>query len=284
MKVAIIGANGQLGTDLCQAYRNAGHRVWELNHDQMEVSDFAVCRERLSELRPDLILNCAADHNVELCEANPEHAFRVNALGARNLASLSNELDCAVIYFSTDYVFDGTKGSPYHEGDCPCPLNAYGNTKLAGEYFTRSNARRHFVCRSSALFGKAPCRAKGGLNFVQLMQKLARERGKVRVVNNEIVSPTYSLDLARQIEKLTATQHYGLYHVTSQGACSWYEFAAEIFRLTEIPVELSVAGSDEFPAKVPRPKYSVLENRALKDIGLDQMPHWKEALQEYLKS
>lgn len=147
-----------------------------------------------------------------------------------------------------------------------------------------AHARRHFIVRVSGLFGCAPCRGKGGRNFVQLMLGLARERGEVRVVDDEMVSPTWTEDVARQIEVLTGTQHFGLYHLSSQGECSWHEFASEIFRLTGTPVKLLRAGSAEFPAKVARPKYSVLENARLKNLGLDCMPHWSDALTGYLQS
>jgi dTDP-4-dehydrorhamnose reductase len=187
------------------------------------------------------------------------------------------------MHVSTDYVFDGSKGSPYVEEDAPRPLSAYGITKLAGEHFVRCTTERHFVIRSSGLYGKSPCRAKGGLNFVELMLKLARERGEVRVVDGEVVSPTSTEELARQMVVLSRSECYGLYHATAEGSCSWYEYAREIFTMTNTRVTLKVAAPDEFPAKVPRPKYSVLENRALKIRGFNMFEPWQNALHKYLQ-
>ena len=158
------------------------------------------------------------------------------------------------------------------------------NTKLAGEYFAQSIAKKCFVLRVSGIYGKNPCRAKGGLNFVSLMLKLAKERDEVRVIDDEILTPTYTMDIANQIVRLFHSNTHGLYHVTAQDSCSWYEFAAKIFDLTGTKVKLKIASPSEFPMKVPRPKYSVLENKRLKDIGLDIMPHWKDGLKSYLET
>jgi dTDP-4-dehydrorhamnose reductase len=282
MKVAVVGALGQLGTDVVQAYRAVGHDVVELDLPQVDVVDVDVCRLVLQRHQPDLVVDTAAMHHVENCEKEPLKSFQVNALGARHLAQLSRELGFTLVYVSTDYVFDGFKRSPYTEADHPRPLNVYGNTKLSGEMFVRTVADRYFVVRVSGLYGNAPCRAKGGLNFVKLMLKLSREREEVRVVDTEWIAPTATVDIAHQLIKLTDTTGYGLYHVVSHGGCSWYEFAKKIFELSGAKVRLSVADPGEFPAKVPRPLYSVLENRALLDAGLDVMPHWSDALKRYL--
>jgi len=221
-------------------------------------------------------------HHVENCERDPEMAFAVNGLGARNLTQSAHDVGATLIHVSTDYVFDGTKQSPYDEADAPNPLNVYGNTKLSGEYFVRTNSKKHFVMRTSAIYGKSPCRAKGGLNFVELMLKLARERGEIRVVDSEFVTPTSTAELAKQMVALSRSEAYGLYHATAEGSCSWYEFASMIFLLTNTKVTLHVARSDEFPAKVPRPKYSVLENQGLKTQGLNLFQNWQQGLRDYL--
>jgi dTDP-4-dehydrorhamnose reductase len=283
MKVAIIGANGQLGSDLCQTYRGWDHAVTELNHDRLDIASFQPCHDCLEEIRPDLVINTAAMHNVEECEKDPQRAFEVNGIGSRNLALLTNELGFVLVQVSTDYVFDGTKKEPYVETESPMPLNVYGNTKLSGELFVRSIAQRYFIVRVSGLYGLSPCRAKGGLNFVKLMLKLANERDEVRVVDDEVLTPTFTRDVAEQMEELTKTDKYGLYHMTAQGSCSWYEFAKKIFELTAAQAKLSVARPGEFPAKVTRPKYSVLENAALKALGQDCMPHWSDGLERYLR-
>jgi dTDP-4-dehydrorhamnose reductase len=282
MKIAVIGANGQLGSDLVAAFSENGDAVSGLTHSDIEISELPSVSLSLEEVRPQVIVNTAAMHHVENCEREPEKAFAVNALGPRNLAIVARDLGAALMHVSTDYVFDGSKGSPYVEEDNPQPLNAYGITKLAGEQFVRATTAKHFVIRTSGLYGKSPCRAKGGLNFIELMLKLAKERGEVRVVDSEVVTPTSTAELAQQIVQLSRSDCYGLYHATAEGSCSWHEFAREIFAITETPVRLKVAAADEFPAKVARPKYSVLENRALKSHGLNAFKPWQDALHKYL--
>jgi dTDP-4-dehydrorhamnose reductase len=284
MKVAVLGGNGQLGTDLVRAFAENGDEAPSLSHADMEIADLASVKNALEKLQPQVIVNTTAMHHVENCELEPEKAYAVNALGARNVAGVARDLGAVLIHISTDYVFDGGKRSPYEETDCPRPLNVYGNTKLAGEYFVRGVLDRHFVVRTSGLYGKAPCRAKGGRNFVDLMLKLAKDRGEVKVVDSEWVTPTSTRELARQVVVLSRSDAYGLYHATAEGACSWYEFAHEIFAITNTPVSLKVAGENEFPAKVPRPKYSVLENRALKLRGLNTFRSWQDGLRDYLSA
>ena len=282
MKIAVIGGNGQLGTDVMSAFASNGDEVSSLTHADIEISDLSSVSRALEDIQPQVIVNTAAMHHVENCEREPEKAFAVNALGPRNLAIVARDLGAVLMQVSTDYVFDGSKGSPYIEEDNPLPLNAYGITKLAGEHFVRAMAAKHFVIRTSGLYGKNPCRAKGGLNFIELMLKLAKERGEVRVVDSEMVTPTSTAELAQQMVQLSHSDCYGLYHATAEGSCSWHEFAREIFAITDTPVRLKVAAPNEFPAKVARPKYSVLENRALKSRGLNAFKPWQDALHKYL--
>jgi dTDP-4-dehydrorhamnose reductase len=283
MRIAVLGSDGQLGGDVVAAFRAHGDTVRGLAHSDIEIADPLSTGCVLEEIAPEVIVNTAAMHHVENCEREAEKAFAVNGLGARNLALTAERLDAVLMHISTDYVFDGSKGAPYTENDAPRPLNAYGVTKLAGEHFVRSSTGRYFVVRTSALYGKSPCRAKGGLNFVELMLKLARERGEVRVVDSEFVSPTSTAELAEQLVALSRSDSFGLYHATAEGSCSWYEFAQEIFALTDTPVQLTAARPGEFPAKVARPAYSVLENQALKSRGMNQFKHWREGLQNYLE-
>jgi len=282
MKIAVIGANGQLGSDLVAAFSGNEDLVSGLTHSDIEITDLPSVGQALEGIQPQLIVNTAAMHHVENCESEPEKAFAVNALGPRNLAVVARKLGAALMHVSTDYVFDGSKGSPYEEEDNPLPLSVYGITKLAGEHFVRAMTPSHFIVRTSALYGKSPCRAKGGLNFIELMLKLAKERGEVRVVDSEVVTPTSTAELAQQMLHLSRSDCYGLYHATAEGSCSWYEFAREIFTMTDTLVRLEVAAPGEFPAKVARPKYSVLENRALKDLGVNLFRPWSEALHDYL--
>jgi len=284
MKIAVIGATGQLGTDVVAAFASNGDEVSALTHAEIELQDIDSVSTCLRGIRPQVIVNTAAMHHVENCEREPHRAFAVNGLGTRNLALVACEVGAALMHVSTDYVFDGSKGSPYEESDAPNPLNVYGNTKLSGEYFVRSTVDKHFILRTSAIYGRSPCRAKGGLNFVELMLKLARERGEVRVVDSETVTPTSTTELGRQMVALSRSNSYGLYHATAEGSCSWHEFAREIFAFTSTKVCLKVAGPNDFPAKVPRPKYSVLENRGLKNQGLNVFRSWKDGVHEYLSS
>ena len=254
-----------VGKDTVDAFTQNGDEVAALTHAEIELSNLDSVSARLREIHPNVIVNTAAMHHVDKCEQDPQQAFAVNGIGSRNLATAARDLDAVLMHVSTDYVFDGEKLSPYEESDAPRPLNVYGNTKLAGEYFVRSGVDKHFVVRTSAIYGHNPCRAKGGLNFIELMLKLARERGEVKVVDSELVTPPSTGELARQLVSLSRSGFYGLYHATAEGSCSWYEFAREIFAATNTKVNLLAAGPNEFPAKVPRPKYSVLENRKLKD-------------------
>ena len=284
MKIAVIGANGQLGTDLCSAFRAGGDDVVELNEDRVNVTRFDGLRAAVLAARPDLLINTAAFHHVEKCEADPARAFAVNADGARNAALAAKAAGSYLVHISTDYVFDGRKRTPYVETDPASPLNAYGRSKLAGEEAVRSAWEKSLVLRTSGLYGKAPCIGKGGRNFVELMLKLAKERDEVRVVDNEVLTPTSTREVTRQVVELSRSPIHGLCHATCEGSCSWHRFAQEIFAIAGVKVNLQVARPDEFPAKVPRPLYSVLENAVLKKNGLNMFRPWQQALREYLAS
>lgn len=281
MKVAVVGSSGQLGRELVLAFTEAGHEALEVEHGRFEIAFEESVRSELSALEPDLVVNAAAMHHVERCEAEPERAFAVNALGARHVARYARDAGIPVCYVSTDYVFDGEKGEPYVESDLPRPINVYGNSKLAGEHFTRAENPRHWIVRVSGLYGRFPCRGKGA-HFVAKMLELARTKGAVSVVDDEFVSPTAAEDAARQIATLVALGPFGLFHATSQGGCSWYEFAEEIFRATGTKVRLERARPGQFPAKVPRPRHAVLDNAALRAAGIDGLPTWREGLHRHL--
>ena len=282
MKVAVLGANGQLGADLVLAFRRSGDEVIPLDHEDVEVSDESSVGSALSHASAELVVNTTAMHNVEKCELDPGRAFEVNALGTKFLSQACDVHGSAFVHVSTDYVFGGEKRTPYAETDLPSPVNTYGISKLAGEHYALSENPKTFVVRTSALYGSHPCRAKSGDNFVRLMIRLGRERGKVKVVDDEVVSPTYTVDLADQIVRLTRSGEFGLYHATSAGQCTWHEFATAIFAEAGIEVVNEVASAADSPAKVRRPTYSVLDNRALRDRDLDMMPPWRDALRRYI--
>jgi dTDP-4-dehydrorhamnose reductase len=227
-------------------------------------------------------VNGAAFHNVPRCETEESTAFAVNAAGPRALAQACTALGARLVHVSTDYVFDGAKQAPYVETDRPNPLNVYGVTKLAGEYLVLNEGGNHQVVRSSGLYGVRPCRAKGG-NFIDTMFRLARERPEVRVVNDEVLTPTFTADLAAQIRVLALEGPPGLYHATNQGSCSWYEFARAIFELARLETPLLPTTVKEFQSPVQRPFYSVLDNAGLRTAGLDRMRAWRPALEDYMR-
>jgi dTDP-4-dehydrorhamnose reductase len=284
VKVAVLGSNGQLGSDVCAAFVENGDQVISLTHSNLEVTSASAVDAVLSASMPEFIVNTAAMHHVEKCEADPIAAFQGNAIGAKLVAQWAQQAGATVAYVSTDYVFDGKKGAPYIEADAAVPLNTYGITKLAGENYTAAIAPKHFVLRVSAIYGHQPCRAKGGLNFVEMMLKLSREREELRVVDDEFVTPTPTVQIAKQLVALSRSPHYGLYHGTAEGSCSWYEFADEIFRATGTKIRLEKARPGEFPVKVLRPKYSVLENHALKTAQLNVFTDWRAGLEGYLRA
>jgi dTDP-4-dehydrorhamnose reductase len=283
VKLAVIGANGQLGSDLCAELIDSGHGVSRLHHSSsFDVRDAALLSRLAEPPVPDVVINTAAMHHVELCENDPGGSFAVNAVGARNVAEVCAAVGARLVHISTDYVFGGGRRTPYVECDLPKPVNVYGASKLAGEHLVLALNAATVVIRSSGLYGRSPCRAKGE-SFVDLMLRLGRERDEVRVVTDETLTPTCTVDLARQVVALLESEAPGgVYHATAQGACTWYEFAAEIFRLSGATARLAEAAPGEFPSKVPRPSYSVLENSRLAGLGLDRMPPWIDGLRRFL--
>jgi dTDP-4-dehydrorhamnose reductase len=277
--VAIVGSTGQLGSDLVEAF--ATERVHGLSHEDLDIGDDAAMRRVLGALSPDIVVNTAAFHNVPRCEVEVDRAYALNAVAPRRLALLCGELGARLVHVSTDYVFDGSKQAPYVETDRPAPLNVYGVSKLAGEYEVLGTGGSHQVVRSSGLYGVRPCRAKGG-NFIDTMYRVSSEKPEVRVVNDEILTPTFTADLAAQIRVLALEGPPGLYHATSQGSCSWYEFARAVFDLGHIATPLAPSSVKDMASPVRRPFYSVLENAALAAAGLDRMRPWREALADYM--
>ena len=282
MKLAIIGANGQLGTDLLEVL-SAEHDAIGLTHSDIEITDPDSVHKALTSLRPGIVLNTAAYNLVPDAEKFPEKAFQINGTGVLNLARVCQDLGIRLIHYSTDYVFDGKKQRPYTEDDCPNPLNVYAITKLTGEHFALNYSDHSTVIRVSGIYGKVPSRGKGG-NFVTTMIRLAREKPEVRVVNDEILTPTPTYWIAQNTSALIKKGAGGLYHMSCEGQCSWYEFAKTIWETLQLETPLYAASVLDFPLTVKRPFYSVLENKNLNKLGINQMPHWKEALKEFLKT
>ena len=282
MRVVVVGANGQLAHDLIPTLEGADYEVVGLVRSQVDVTDFGSLREILSRAEPQMVVNTSAYHRVDNAEQDPDLAFAVNAVGPRNLALVCRQLSASLVHMSTDYVFSGSKGRPYVESDRADPVNIYGVSKVAGEMTIRYLWARHYVVRSSGLYGVAGSSGKGG-NFVETMLRLAREGRPIRVVHDQGLTPTSTRALAAQIVKLIGSDAYGTYHATCQGECTWYEFATEIFRLNHMCPELAPQTTIESGALAMRPPYSVLENANLKRVDIDLMPPWQEALSTYLR-
>jgi dTDP-4-dehydrorhamnose reductase len=279
MRIALLGSNGQLGRDLVRAL--SAHQVLALTRAEFDVTDHARSRSVLGDLRPEIIVNTTAYHRVDDCESQPDSAYAVNVVAVKNLVGIANDLNAAFVHLSTDYVFDGKSADPYTESSPPRPLSVYGKSKLEGENVVRTESRKYFIIRSCGLYGKAGSRGKGG-NFVETMLDKARRGQKIQVVEDQRVTPTYTRDLAQQIAILIPTDHHGLYHVTNEGACSWYEFAQTIFELAGVEADLTPTSSEMYRTPAIRPRNSVLENANLKKLGLNRMRHWREALAAYL--
>jgi len=280
MKIALIGADGQLGSDLLSLLPAAS--CFPLFYPDFDVTEPQKAREVLQSLAADVVINTAAFHRVDECEDRPQDAFAVNAMAVRNLALICRESQAVLVHFSTDYVFDGRKGTPYSEEDAPSPLNVYGVSKLAGEYFVRSLCQKYFLIRTCGLYGSAGCREKG-MNFVELVLHLEKGGRPLRIVDDQWVTPTSTEELAARILELLDTERYGLYHMTNEGQCTWYEFAREIFSVVGRAANLSPIDSQAYGAKARRPAYSVLENQRAKALGITDFSPWREALKNYLK-
>ncbi len=267
----VTGAGGQLGVEVSETLSAQGHEVAALSRQDLDISDSASVERAFARWEPELVLNAAAYTDVDGCENNPDRAHAVNALGPLNLARCCEELAAVFLHVSTNYVFDGTKVEPYKISDSANPISVYGRTKLAGEELAQQHSTRLHIVRTAGVYGQ-------GRNFVRTMLRVGRERDFLKVKDDEYVSPTYARDLAGAINEIICDENYGIHHVTNAGSCSWFEFAEEIFALTDIEVELTPVASEQYPLPAARPKNGVL---ALD--GAPQLRHWREALADYLQ-
>jgi dTDP-4-dehydrorhamnose reductase len=273
MKVLVAGAAGMLGRDVMLAAGNAGHEVVGFGHAELDVTDAAAVEAKLEGERPAVVINCAAWTDVDGSEESEREATRVNGVGAGNVAAAAAAVGASVVYVSSDYVFDGSKGAPYVETDQTAPLSAYGRGKLAGEEATRAANKRHFVVRSAWLFGI------GGPNFVETMLRLAADHGEVLVVRDQVGSPTYTWHLAYGIVRLIEGVEFGIHHMAAAGACSWYEFAREIFDQAKVECKVMSATTEMLGRPAPRPAYSALASQREHAI---ELPTWQDGLAAYL--
>jgi len=280
MKIAIFGIQGQLGRDLELALSD--FQVIPMLFEEVNVTDSDRVAEAVSSASPDWVINAAAMTHVDKCETEERAAWEVNAQGARYVAAAAAESGARLVHVSTDYVFDGSKTGPYVESDSPRPVNVYGVTKLAGEWFVQDTVPHHYIVRTSGLYGTHDCWGKG-TNFVETMLRLARDHTELKIVRDEVLTPTFTEDLAAQIRRMIDEEPpWGMYHATNEGQCSWFDFATEIFRLSGTPIAVQGITSDQWGAPARRPANSVLENAALKSAGINVFPDWGDALERYL--
>jgi dTDP-4-dehydrorhamnose reductase len=278
LRIVVIGSTGQLGTDLMKALR--GHELTGLTHGDIETTDYNSCLT-LKQFTPHVIINTAAFHKTDQCEEEPIKTFSVNALGARNIAAVSKEIGAATVFISTDYVFDGAKNEPYTEDDTPNPINTYGISKLAGEFYTKQNPK-NYIMRVASLFGVAGASGKGG-NFVETMITKAKKSEPISVVDDMWMSPTYTKDTASTIKKvIEAKLPFGVYHAANLGFCSWFEFAQEIFKTVGLKPDLKGTKTCDVQVKARRPQFSALKSTKFPKHGVT-IRDWKEALHDYLR-
>jgi dTDP-4-dehydrorhamnose reductase len=262
-----------LGRDVLLAASNAGHDVVGFGHSELNVADQGAVSAKFELERPDVAINCAAWTDVDGAEESEQAAMEVNGKGAGHVAAAAATVGGSVVYVSSDYVFDGAKGAPYVETDQPAPLSAYGRTKLAGEEATAAANKRHFVVRSSWLFGI------GGSNFVETMLRLGADHGEVLVVRDQVGSPTYTWHLAYGIVRLIEGIEFGIHHMAAAGACSWYDFAREIFEQAELECRVLSGTTEMLGRPAPRPPYSALASQREHAI---ELPPWQDGLSAYL--
>lgn len=276
MKIIVAGCNGQLGRAVAKELRKyKSYEIIGCNSNTLDISELESVMAKVREVRPYAIINCAAYTKVDDSETNMDRAVAVNAIGARNLAIASAEHHAKLIHVSTDYVFDGQKKSPYTEFDIPNPQGVYAKTKYEGEKFVEKFADKYFIFRTSGLYGE-------GHNFVRTMLEKAKKGKEISVVNDQITTPTSAIELAKCICSMLSTDNYGIFHATCEGACSWADFAKEIFTIMNIPIKIVEIDSATYGSNVERPNYSVLENYMLKLTHGYIFPEWQLALRDYL--
>jgi dTDP-4-dehydrorhamnose reductase len=279
MKILVVGASGQLGQEFFKL--RTRHELVALAHADVEVEAPESVQAVMERHRPQVVVNLASYNKVDEAEDRPERALGVNALGAFHVARAAARVDAAVVFISTDYVFgeDGGRQRPYGESDAPGPIGVYGVSKLAGEHLVRMANPRHFIIRTCGLYGVVT--SHKGWTFPELMLKKAQAGEKLRVVQNQVLTPTYTFDLVRAILAVVEKDQPGLYHLTSAGACSWYEFARATLELAGVKAEIEPVSAESFAARARRPAYSVLANERLASLGLEKLRPWPEALKAY---
>lgn len=277
MKILVTGVGGQLGYDVMKVLHARGIDCRGVDLADFDITDGGAVSKALEDYRPDAVIHCSAYTAVDKAEDNAELCRNVNVEGTRNIAKACREIGAKMLYLSTDYVFPGIGESAYETDDPKGPQSVYGSTKLGGEEAVKELLERYFIVRISWVFGK------NGNNFIKTMLGLANEHDEVRVVSDQIGSPTYTADLAPLLCDMILTEKYGTYHATNEGYCSWAEFSAEIFRQAGLSVKVKSIPTSEYPAKAKRPFNSRLSKRSLDEAGFCRLPHWQDALKRYLR-
>ena len=277
MRVLVTGAKGQLGRDLMNELKRQGLEGIGVDVEEMDITDPEKCRSVIGQAGADAVIHCAAYTAVDAAEDQAELCRKINGEGTRNVAEACRDAGVKLMYISTDYVFDGEGTRPWEPDDERAPLNVYGQTKYEGELAIEELLDRYYIIRIAWVFGAA------GKNFIKTMLRLGREKGAVSVVNDQVGSPTYTYDLARLFVDMVQTEHYGRYHATNEGECSWYEFACEIFRQAGLEVQVTPVSSEAFAAKAKRPANSRMSKEKLTEKGFVRLPDWQDALKRFLK-
>lgn len=290
MKILITGSNGQLGNELKKIIETGqaeiagisleikNSEVIALDINDLDITNFLVVKEKLEDIKPDVVINCAAATNVDGCELNKDLAFKVNSLGAKNLAIVCEKIGAKIVQVSTDYVFSGKGDTPLTEFDLVSPYSVYGKTKLLGENYVKDFSSKYFIVRTAWLYGYV------GHNFVYTIQRLGREKDSLKVVNDQRGNPTHANDLAYHILKLIETEEYGIYHCTGKGECTWYDFAKKIMELSNIECSVNSCSSEEYKTLAKRPEYSSLDNMMLRCTVGDEMRDWEVALESFIRN
>lgn len=277
MRALVTGVRGQLGFDVIREGEKRGLEMFGTDVENMDITNTGQVSQVIRDWKPDVVIHCAAYTSVDAAEDNQTECYKINVEGTHNIAETCGKLDIPLMYFSTDYIFDGQGKNFWREGDEKNPLNIYGQTKYEGELAVQEFVQKYFILRISWVFGT------NGNNFIKTMLRLGKERGIVGVVADQVGSPTYTYDLAKLIIDMIKTKKYGIYHVTNSGICSWYEFACEIFRQADMDVKVVPLKSSEYPVKAIRPLNSRMSKEKLVEAGFKMLPDWKDALSRYLR-
>lgn len=290
MKILITGAKGQLGNEIIDIINSGSAEIGSISENiknskiialdinELDITKLDDVRNIIGKYNPDVVINCAAATNVDNCESNEDVAFKINALGPRNLAIISEEIGAKLVQVSTDYVFSGEGNSPLKEYELTAPTSVYGKTKLLGEKYVSEFSSKYFIVRTAWLYGYI------GHNFVYTIMRVGKEKESINVVNDQRGNPTHANDLAYHILKLIETDEYGVYHCTGKGECTWYDFAKKIMELNKLNCKVNPCTSNEYKTPAKRPAYSSLDNMMLRNTVGDEMREWDEALRSFVKN